>query len=150
MRDTVNHTLGWFGGKFGFFPSAFALIWDLCSGKLLALAIKTGLLPTTKRKTSIHRLLTSFVEEIVCLEQATLEMVQRADADFAKSKIFHVGFEVYGSTASADRRMIFLDYGSRQKSISSGLVRRSSREPALAQVQLPRQHGVLRGNRHQV
>ncbi|GMT05151.1 hypothetical protein PENTCL1PPCAC_27325, partial [Pristionchus entomophagus] len=39
------------------------------------------------------KLVTNFVEEIVCLEQATLEMVQRADSDFAKAHTFHVGFE---------------------------------------------------------
>uniref|UniRef100_A0A0N5ANB4 DNA replication licensing factor MCM3 n=1 Tax=Syphacia muris TaxID=451379 RepID=A0A0N5ANB4_9BILA len=39
------------------------------------------------------RLLTNFVEEIVCLEKAATELIGRIDPDFAKDRDFSVGFE---------------------------------------------------------
>ena len=39
------------------------------------------------------RLLKTFVEEIVCLEKATSDLVSRIDPEYAKGKDFSVGFE---------------------------------------------------------
>lgn len=41
----------------------------------------------------IFSLINNFVEEILCLEAATRDIIARIDPDFAKEHVFHVGFE---------------------------------------------------------